>query len=105
RSAAETLAMDDPYQVLGLNRSCEASEIRRRYLTLVRQHPPERDPEQFAAIRSAYDELRDPVERLNKDLFRIATRDSLDDAIAEVRQQLRDTRLPVDVLLSLADRT
>ena len=97
--------MDDPYQVLGLNRSCEAPEIRRRYLTLVRQHSPERDPERFAAIRSAYDELRDPVERLKKDLFPIATRDSLDDAIAEVRQQLRDTRLPVDVLLSLADRT
>ena len=97
--------MDDPYQVLGLNRSCEAAEIRRRYLTLVRQHPPERDPERFAAIRSAYDELRDPVERLKKDLFRIATRDSLGDAIAEVRQQLKDTRLPVGVLLALADRT
>ncbi|MFV2067708.1 MAG: DnaJ domain-containing protein, partial [Pirellulales bacterium] len=75
--------MDDPYQVLGLDRSCEAAEIRSRYLTLVRQHPPERDPERFAAIRSAYDELRDPIERLKKDLFRIATRDSLDDAIAE----------------------
>jgi len=97
--------MDDPYQVLGVKGSSDAAEIRRRYLILVRQHSPERDPQRFAAIRAAYDALRDPVQRLKKELFRVASRDSLDDAIAEVHQQLSKTRLPVDVLLSLADQS
>ena len=45
--------MADPYETLGVTRSSSDAEIRRRYLELVRQFPPERDAERFAAIRSA----------------------------------------------------
>src|SRR6266511_2733063 len=56
--------MSDPYDVLGLPRHAGEEEIRRRYLELVRESPPDRDPERFAAVRAAYDAVRDPVRRL-----------------------------------------
>ena len=63
--------MSDPYEVLGLADDADEAEIRRRYLELVRQSPPDREPERFAAVRAAYDEVRDPVRRLEAQLFRV----------------------------------
>ena len=45
--------MNDPYVQLGLPPSADETEIRRRYLELVRQFPPDRAPERFAEIRAA----------------------------------------------------
>ena len=70
--------MSDPYEVLGLPRHADEAEIRRRYLELVREFPPDRDPERFTAIRAAYDAVRDPVRRLEAQLFELDTSDSLD---------------------------
>ena len=95
--------MSDPYEVLGLPTHADEVEIRRRYLELVRQFPPDRAPERFAAIRAAYDEVRDPARRLEAQLFETATSDSLDAIAADLRARLIDVRLPLDVLLSLAD--
>lgn len=96
--------MNDPYQVLGVRPGCSEEEIRQRYLTLVRQHPPERDPQQFAAIRQAYEKLRDPVERLKGELFVTETEDSIDAVMNDLYGRLSGVRLPVDKLLSLAGR-
>jgi curved DNA-binding protein CbpA len=95
--------MSDPYEVLSLPIHADEAEIRRRYLELVRQFPPDRAPERFAAIRAAYDEVRDPAHRLEAQLFETATSDSLDAIAADLRARLTETRLPLDVLLSLAD--
>jgi curved DNA-binding protein CbpA len=95
--------MSDPYEVLGLPTHADEAEIRRRYLELVRQFPPDRAPERFAAIRAAYDEVRDPARRLEAQLFETATSDSLDAIAADLRARLTEAHLPLDVLLSLAD--
>ena len=103
--------MSDPYEVLGLPTHADEAEIRRRYLELVRQRylalvrefPPDRAPERFAAIRAAYDEVRDLARRLEAQLFETATSDSLDAIAADLRARLIEVRLPLDVLLSLAD--
>lgn len=95
--------MSDPYEVLGLPTHADEAEIRRRYLELVRQFPPDRAPERFAAIRAAYDEVRNPGRRLEAQLFETATSDSLDAITADLRARLIEVRLPLDVLLSLAD--
>ena len=50
--------MTDPYQILDLPPDSDDEAIRRRYLELVRRFPPERNPEKFASIRSAYESLR-----------------------------------------------
>ena len=59
----------DPYEVLGLQRGVADGEIKRAYFQLVRQHPPEQDPEKFQAIRAAYDRLKVPKTRALVDLF------------------------------------
>jgi curved DNA-binding protein CbpA len=97
--------MADPYEVLGLPRASGDAEIRRRYLELVRQFPPERDAERFAAIRQAYDQLRDPVSRMKARVFEIDCGDSWEAVQADWQRRLRSARIPVDVLLSLAGRS
>lgn len=57
----------DPYAALGLSRQATATQIKKAYFTLVRDHTPERDPEGFKRIRAAYDALRSPEARANTD--------------------------------------
>ena len=71
--------MNDPYETLGLNTDAGEAEIRRRYLELVREFPPDRAPERFTAIHAAYEALRDPARRLHAQLFHPETKtDSLE---------------------------
>lgn len=60
---------ENPYEVMGLPPTSSEEDVRRAYFRLVREYPPEQDPEQFKRIRAAYDVLRDPVRRAEWDLF------------------------------------
>ena len=51
--------MRDPFTVLGVAEDADDAEIRRRYLALVRDFPPDRDPDRFREYRAAYDALSD----------------------------------------------
>jgi len=96
--------MNDPYESLGLSPDAGESEIRRRYLELVREFPPDRAPERFAVIHAAYEALRDPARRLQAQVFRFETAtDSFEAMAAELHRRLREARLPVDTLLRLAE--
>jgi curved DNA-binding protein CbpA len=76
--------VDDPYQVLDLPSDSDDDTIRRRYLELVRQFTPERAPEKFAAVRTAYESLRDQNTRLRFRLFEAGKKDSIDAIIEEL---------------------
>ena len=95
--------MTDPYEVLGLPHGADDAAIRARYLELVRESPPDRAPERFAAIRAAYDDVRDPARRLGSLLFHVSTTDSIDALVDDLQNRLVRTRLPVNTLLSLAE--
>ena len=95
--------MTDPYEVLGLASDADEAEVRRRYLELVREFPPDRAPERFAAIRAAFDEVRDPARRLQSQVLTWSTTDSLDAIATDLRARLAGARLPLDVLLMLSD--
>ena len=96
--------MTDPFEVLGLQKHASEGEIRQRYLELVRAFPPDRAPERFAAVHAAYASLRDPALRLQAQIFSIDPGiDSIESIAADLRARLRDTRLPLEVLLSLAE--
>jgi curved DNA-binding protein CbpA len=96
--------MEDPYETLGLTTDADEAEIRRRYLELVREFPPDRAPERFTAIHAAYEALRDPARRLQAQLFQEESKtDSLDGLAADLRRRLRQVRLPVATLLELAE--
>lgn len=54
----------DPFSVLGLDENVGDDEIKSRYLALVREFPPDLEPERFQAHRAAYEALRTERERL-----------------------------------------
>lgn len=56
--------MKDPLEVLGIGSGASEGEIRAAYLRKVKEHPPERSPEEFERIRDAYETLRDPRRRM-----------------------------------------
>ncbi len=96
--------MNDPYETLGLTPDAGEAEIRKRYLELVRESPPDRAPERFAEVHAAYEALRDPARRLKAQIFQLeTTADSLETLTADLKRRLRTTRLPVATLLNLAD--
>lgn len=68
-STDDAISAQDPYAVLGLERSAGSDEIRRAYFGLVREHPPERHPEKFKQIRAAYERINTPERRARTDLF------------------------------------
>jgi len=92
----------DPYETLGIPRQADEKEIRDRYLDLVREFPPDRAPERFASIRAAYEQLRDPAVRLRSLLFGVGKEDSISTMIDEVRNHIRNARIPTKTLLALA---
>jgi curved DNA-binding protein CbpA len=70
-------ALESPYKILGVERTASESEIKQAYFALVREHPPERDPEGFKRIRAAYEKLRAGGERAETDLFLIEEMDAV----------------------------
>jgi curved DNA-binding protein CbpA len=94
--------MDDPYATLGLPPGSDDETIRRRYLELVRQFPPEHHPERFAAVRAAYEKLQSLDTRLRYRLFEAGRRENIDAILEEItcRSPRRRTslRLMLDVL-------
>jgi curved DNA-binding protein CbpA len=93
--------MTDPYAVLGLPPESDDDTIRRRYLELVRQFPPEHQPEKFAAIRAAYENLRDLNTRLRYRLFEAGKKDSVDAIIEEITCRSPRRRVSLKTLLSI----
>ena len=61
--------MHDPFTVLGVSEDAGDAEIRRRYLALVRDYPPDRAPERFREYRAAYEALSDERKRLEMTLL------------------------------------
>ena len=92
--------MSDPYEVLGLSPDSDDVAIRQRYLELVRQHTPEREPEKFAAVRSAYEKLRDIDTRLRYRLFEAGRRDTLAAIVEEVACRTPRRRPSLTALLA-----
>ena len=52
----------NPYEVLGIEEGAEKAQIKRAYFRLLREHSPEQDPEGFAQIREAYEQLTNAEE-------------------------------------------
>jgi curved DNA-binding protein CbpA len=92
--------MTDAYQVLGLPPEADDEAIRRRYLELVRQNSPEHHPEKFAAVRAAYEQLRDQSTRLRHRLFEAGKNETVDAIIEEVSCRRIRRRVSLKQILS-----
>ncbi|HMF13496.1 MAG TPA: J domain-containing protein [Gemmataceae bacterium] len=93
--------MSDPYRVLGLPTDSDDAAIRQRYLDLVRQFTPEHQPEKFAAIRAAYDRLRDRDARLRHRLFDAGKNETVDAILEELTCRISRRRVSLKQLLSV----
>ena len=93
--------MSDPYAVLGLPADSDDTAIRQRYLELVRQFTPEHQPARFAAIRAAYDSLRDRDTRLRHRLFEVGKKETVDAIIEELTCRSSRPRVSLKQLLSV----
>jgi curved DNA-binding protein CbpA len=96
--------MTDPYAVLGLPADSDDETIRRRYLQLVREFSPEHHPERFAAVRQAYESLRDLNTRLRYRLFEAGKTESVEAIIEELACRSTRRRVSLQTLLALRRR-
>lgn len=51
--------MIQDYKILGLEPGADEKQIKQAYFKLVRQYPPEKDPDMFQKIRAAYERLKE----------------------------------------------
>lgn len=93
----------DPFRTLGVARNAEEGEIRARYLELVKQFPPEREPEKFREIRSAYEATKDPFS-IAKRLLAPPEEDAPNWSDALKAQRANPPRMTPSFLLSLGNR-
>ena len=96
--------MSDPYEILGLSADCDDETIRRRYLELVRQFPPEKSPEKFAQVRQAYESLKDLDTRLRYRLFEAGKKDSVEAIIGELACRSQRRRVSLQTLLKTIEQ-
>ena len=96
--------MNDPYRVLELTPDAGETEIRRRYLELVRAFPPTRHPSVSPPFtRPMLPCATRPVDS-SEQLFGLEPKNaSFESITADLQARLRNLRLPVDMLLSWAD--
>ena len=93
--------MDDPHLVLGLAADADDEAIRRRYLELVRRFSPEHHPEKFAAIRAAYERLRDRNARVRYRLLEAGRKETIEAIVEEIACRSSRRRVSLKTLLSV----
>ncbi|HLW67273.1 MAG TPA: J domain-containing protein [Gemmataceae bacterium] len=91
--------VSDPYSVLELPAEADDETIRRKYLELVRRYPPEQNPERFAAVRAAYEALKDVNTRVRHRLFERGRKETIDTLIEELACRSPRRRVPLETLL------
>jgi curved DNA-binding protein CbpA len=96
------MAASDPYTVLGVSADADDAAIRGRYLELAREFPPEQHPQRFAAIRAAYDAVKDLDARVRHRLFPAGEADALDAILEELACRTPRPRITLDSLLATA---
>src|SRR5438093_12369633 len=94
--------MIDPHQVLELPPGADDAAVRQRYRELARRFPPGQAPERFAAVRAAYERLRDRDARLRHRLFDAGRSDTIDALIEEAVCRSRRRRPTLADLLTAA---
>jgi curved DNA-binding protein CbpA len=91
--------VNDPYVVLEVPADADDDAIRRKYLEFVRRFPPEQNPERFAAIRAAYEALKDVNTRVRHRLLERGRRETIDTLIEELACRSPRRRVPLETLL------
>lgn len=97
-----TTSESNPFAILGLEQTASEEEVRHKYLELVKQHPPESDPERFREIHQAYESAKDPLILAKRLLAPSRTIPEWNDVIG--RQKNQPPALSAKLLLALGNR-
>lgn len=92
--------MADPYSVLGVPLDAADAAIREAYLALARQFTPENHPERFAAIRAAYESIRDLDKRARHRLFEQGKDETIDAILEDAACRTQRRRPSLDALIA-----
>lgn len=94
---------NDPFLVLGLPVDASEQDIRARYLELIKEFPPEKNPDRFRQIQAAYQLARDPLALAHQliELSNPQEPPSWESVLAQHAQQT--PQMSVDFLLSLGN--
>lgn len=63
--------MNNPFELLAVSADATDEAIKKAYLQKVKEYPPDQAPEQFQAIRRAYEAIQNHKARLAYTLFHI----------------------------------
>jgi DnaJ-domain-containing protein 1 len=95
-------SVSNAHTVLGVALDATPEEVRRAYLALVRQYPPDRDAEKFREIHTAYQLLSDPLVQAEAFLTPSHDRPDLSQIIAAAEKER--PRLTKLALLALGNQ-
>jgi hypothetical protein len=93
----------DPFKILGVSPDADETAVRARYLELVKQFPPDREPEKFREIRWAFEAAKDPLS-IAKGMISPPSDQAPEWAAMLAAQKLNPPRFSVALLLSLGNR-
>jgi len=94
----------NPFETLGLPVDADEQQVRMRYLELVKQYPPERDPDKFREIQAAFESARDPL-AIAQSMLELPDSDDPPTWQAVIEAQShRPPAMKVDFLLSLGNQ-
>ena len=90
----------NPYEILSITPPGDDETIRKHYLELVRQYPPEQYPERFAEINRAFEMIKKHEHRLCHTLFppNLEERSPMAVVINHLKHRRPKTHLSVDKL-------
>ncbi len=91
----------DPHEVLQIPRGASLGDARNAYLRLVKENPPDQDPERFRQINSAWQSLSDPLVQASNLIRTSDELPSLNQIISDAEKV--KPRLPTEFLLSLGN--
>ncbi len=92
--------MPNAFEILGVSLDADDETIRKRYLQLIREFPPERDAEKFAKHREAYEKIKTLNDRAEYRLFFMFRDESLDSIIEEAACLTTRPRINLQQLIS-----
>jgi len=100
--------MQTPYEILGVVNDASDNEIKRAYLQLVKNNPPDRDQENFQRIHEAYTLIKDHKSRVSHGLFTLPAA-NFNAVLDEAMQTEQGTALNIEsfnkILTVSADET
>ena len=83
------------YLTLDVTLEANDQEIRKKYLELIKQHTPEKSPDRFQQVTTAYEKIKSSRARIRTALFEIIENSDTESALQALGEAARPQRVRV----------